>query len=127
MSKNRKDNEEINYKNKNYENKQKFQNKREKKTDIRNARINSHKYSNYSEEEIYFNGLNKYDNINNSIINNEIEKVDSKEILNKKKEKINEDLEKEVEENKKINQDLEYEEEYEEYSPDYFEPKIYNK
>ncbi len=107
------------YKNKNYDNKMKYQDKKNKKADIRKARLNSHKYSNYSEEEIYMNGL-KDDCINNNLNNSS-----SKEILDIKKNNVKDDMEKEIEENKK-NIEID-EEEYEEFSPDYFEPQVYVK
>lgn len=110
------------YKNKNYDNKMKYQDKKNKKADIRKARLNSHKYSNYSEEEIYMNGL-KDDCVNNNFVNNNLN--NSKEVLDIKKNNVKEDIDREIKENNKnIEND---EEEYEEFSPDYFEPQVYVK
>ncbi len=90
---------------------------------MKKAHSNKYSFMDYNEE--YPSNIN---DIPQSILD---EQKKSKEIMDKKKSEIQQNLEDEQKQNNTINNDNNknesLEDEYEEYSPDYFEPQVYIK
>jgi hypothetical protein len=118
-------------------------NKKEKKSNIRNARLNNNKYQNYNEDISYIKELPSGDfdkNEKNIIHNNSNDSTNSTKSNDSTKSNNNLLFEKNINEENKQNSneknknnilnetyELNEEDEYEEFSADYFEPKIYIK